>query len=441
MERNVAQYSLKKVADTTSFGITGISILCLYPIFIWFVVATLSAHSFQNRVALIIDKDEQQAMSVQQLIRQYDELEGLRATQDLLRLDIVDLMAKREAAEQALQDMRDEREQVSLQLDDLYVKIKLLLRNNGQLNDIEDSKITFEMLRKAAETLSVEHDDVRKMWADYLQTDNKLANAERRLDNDYWIVQSKIGEIDTRVSEKEAKNIEAGDKVQEILKKRNISDALSDLDYLKRLSIGSMEFATMPNQLLTIILTLVMGALGSLIYITRSFFQGPDKNPLSWYLFRPFLGMVTAIAVLILAKAGQITISDVSVADGARENLNPFFVSFLAIISGLVSEQAIEKIKRAASGIFGEAESSGEDKRNRWARNVRDVIDRRNMNVAELAQYLDKSDSEIIKWLNEEKPVPKHDQIIIASWLGVPIRDLFTDIPPVKAANDESVAA
>jgi hypothetical protein len=133
-------------------------------------------------------------------------------------------------------------------------------------------------------------------------------------------------------------------------------------DYISELlslnDFGFAFLATMPTQLLTLILTLSMGALGSVISLTRAFFDRQATAPFSFYLFRPFLGMVTAIAIFVLAKAGQISISDASLSQGISENLNPFLISFLAVLSGLFSEHAYERIQRAGWAVFRSRDSA-----------------------------------------------------------------------------------
>jgi hypothetical protein len=186
--------------------------------------------------------------------------------------------------------------------------------------------------------------------------------------------------------------------------------------------------------LLTLLLTISMGALGSLIYITRDYFQRETQNPFSWYLFRPFLGMVTAIAVFVLAKAGQLTISDAGVTEGVAENLNPYFISFLAIISGLLSEQATERIRAAGASVF-RVEGQGTPAPERWAVGLTERMDEQGKSAADLAGFVDEDEPTVQEWCDELRPVPATAQTIIASWLGIPRRRLFTDLPPAAGGR------
>ena len=135
------------------------------------------------------------------------------------------------------------------------------------------------------------------------------------------------------------KEIEANEKLKEFL---------SEFVYFKKLLFGWPHlFAIMPASLLTLIMALSMGALGSVIYLTKSYFSTEEKNPFSWYFFRPFLGMITALAIFVLAKAGVLVVAGSSGQNNISSELSPFFISFLAIISGLLSEQATDRIKQA----------------------------------------------------------------------------------------------
>jgi hypothetical protein len=193
---------------------------------------------------------------------------------------------------------------------------------------------------------------------------------------------------------------------------------------------GFVFLATKPTQLLTLILTLSMGALGSVIYLTRTFFDRQAAAPFSFYLFRPFLGMVTAVAIFVLAKAGQISISDASLSQGISGNLNPFLISFLAVLSGLFSEHAYERIQRAGWAIFRSRDSS--ESKDRWAYRVQAEIDAQGKDPNELVMFLRVPPEAIADWLDEKQMVPEDAQDIIAAWLGRERRELFSDQAAVE---------
>lgn len=201
-------------------------------------------------------------------------------------------------------------------------------------------------------------------------------------------------------------------------------ELLGEFLYLKNFKFDFL--ALMPNQLLTLFLTLAMGALGSVIHVTRTFFDQRTDEPLSWYFFRPFLGIVTAIAVFVLFKAGQIMISDASSPTASSGDLNPFFISFLAVISGLLSERAYQQILRVGVSTFKlDAEGTL-----RWGVRVKDTMERQAKTAAHMVRFIDEPVDAVTKWVSEAQPIPERSQSIIAAWLNTPARELFTDMAP-----------
>lgn len=211
-----------------------------------------------------------------------------------------------------------------------------------------------------------------------------------------------------------------------------LRDFLVELRYLTRLRFDIL--ATMPAQLLTLILTLSMGSLGSVIFLTRELFREGEKHSINWYIFRPFLGMVTAIAIFVLAKSGQLVISDGGNPESGKmsETLNPFFISFLAIISGVLSEQAYEKIHNTGKSFF----QTGIGENARWAVHLRKIMETQHKTPAEAAKYLSQSIEVIQDWMDEQAPVPENAQKIIAAWLDKPGREIFSDQSPVATKKE-----
>jgi len=68
----------------------------------------------------------------------------------------------------------------------------------------------------------------------------------------------------------------------------------------------------------------------------------------------------------------------------------PYFVSFLAIISGLLSENAIANIQAQGTRFFGQAAAQGQS---RWTRrDVTSELQQAKIEMAELAQYFGESE-------------------------------------------------
>lgn len=141
--------------------------------------------------------------------------------------------------------------------------------------------------------------------------------------------------------------------------------------------------------------------------------------------------MATAIAIFILAKAGQIVISDTSTAEGLSSNLNPFFIAFLAIVSGLLSEQAYERIQKSGFAFFGVDERSG----GRWAFGLKRELERRGRSAADIATLLRVPTRVAENWVEERQPVMEREQELLSVWLDRPVREIFSDLAPARVED------
>jgi hypothetical protein len=195
------------------------------------------------------------------------------------------------------------------------------------------------------------------------------------------------------------------------------------------------NFSQMPPDTLTLILVLAMGALGGTIQLSRKHLRAMDKTneetiQPSYYLFRPFLGSITALSVFILAKAG-VLVASIPSPGGETANLSPFFISFLGIVSGLLAEQALETIERVGERFFTKSELDAPE---RWAYGLATAMkgdgsdETYDRNRRELAGALQKTEDQINKWAKEEEPVPQDQQKLIAAYFHLPMRQLFSDL-------------
>lgn len=223
-----------------------------------------------------------------------------------------------------------------------------------------------------------------------------------------------------------------------------VGDFISALKFFRNIEENDDEIfgivpdlSSLPPEVLTVILVLSMGALGGTIHLTRLYFdRRRDREAtrlgivkrVGYYVFRPFLGAITALSVYILAKAGVLIVS--TPADtGSGAALSPFFVSFLGIVSGLLAEQALDTIQTAGRNWFSASPQGGPE---RWAHRVKEFLVTKEKPA--LANALGTSGDILNGWVDEKVPVPEKEQAIIAAWLKKPPRDLFTDLPPAARA-------
>jgi hypothetical protein len=106
-----------------------------------------------------------------------------------------------------------------------------------------------------------------------------------------------------------------------------------------------------PTDLLILALVVVMGLLGSSLLLSYIYVTQFADRPFAFYFMRPFFGVITALVIYIVAKAGIPLIADPTRL-GAAAPVNPYFISFLAILSGLMSERAIASLELLGASYF-----------------------------------------------------------------------------------------
>ena len=91
-----------------------------------------------------------------------------------------------------------------------------------------------------------------------------------------------------------------------------------------------------------------MGILGSSLQMTYAFFKQHQVEKVERHICcGSAVGAITALVIFIVAKAGVPVIADASRLGGDAA-INPYFVSFLAIISGLMSDNAVRSVQNRA---------------------------------------------------------------------------------------------
>lgn len=189
-------------------------------------------------------------------------------------------------------------------------------------------------------------------------------------------------------------------------------------------AFGYAWLFSIPPEVLTLVLALVLGALGSALHMTKVVIEGGQVPSATWYLFRPCQGVLMALVVFVLLKAGQLT-----VGAGDTDTLNPFFVAFVGTISGLLSPDAYRLVQRAGSAII----PAGTDETDRWAFGLGAAMQAAGIEVDTLADGIGAKPEELTAWVEETAPVPAQQQALLAAWLHADSRQLFTaDRPPPR---------
>ena|SRR5436190_19562186 len=100
----------------------------------------------------------------------------------------------------------------------------------------------------------------------------------------------------------------------------------------------------LPPKMMSLVLVMLMGILGSSLQLTHQLFVRNETESIGVYALRLSLGAITALVIFIVVKAGVPIVADASKLGGDTP-INPYFVSFLAIISGLMSEKGIASLR------------------------------------------------------------------------------------------------
>ena len=195
-------------------------------------------------------------------------------------------------------------------------------------------------------------------------------------------------------------------------------------------------FVTLPSEVLVMLVVIAMGTMGSMISITQVFFAGEDR-PITFYMFRPLLGGVVAIGVYVLTKAGVIVASNLPQQASGTAELNAFFVSFVSLVAGLMSDSAINMMKSAgASFMRGDPVTE----KARYASRVKELMAKDDNKTAErLYAFFGEPKEAVDDWLEQKEPVPGDAQRVIAAWLDQPVREVFSDIPPPVAPASNAI--
>jgi hypothetical protein len=198
---------------------------------------------------------------------------------------------------------------------------------------------------------------------------------------------------------------------------------------------------TSPPEVLALSLVILMGILGSLLQIVHSFFRNDsseESDGYGIYFVRIAAGGVTALVIFIVAKAGVPIVADASRLGGDAP-ISPYFISFLAIVSGLLSEQAIASVEARGAQFFP---ANPVTDIQRWVRD--DLTQKASSNgnsIAEVAGFLDLDPKATADILDGSEPATGAQQRTIATYLHGSIRDFFTDIAPDTKSDNATPAA
>jgi len=306
------------IYSKSSLILISIWLFLVYIVLGWLVLGALSSYLIQDKISKSELLKDLYTISGVMRVQNHakiieDEILEYKEDHIKLKTELQDVMSKAIIIESDIAELEDNT--LSLPMIgnlDIGRLIQSVLSNVGKVEEIEESKANENLLkRKKKEKRALVF---------------KIASLKKSINETNTLISSNRDDLNKYLAEHDP-----------------VLDTLHELKFMTRFKFEIL--VTMPIELLTLILTISMGGLGSIIFLTKQFFNYNEES-LSWYFFRPFLGMITALVIYILSKSG------LSVMASSESVPNPFFMSFLAIVSGLFSEHAYEKIEEVGKNIF-----------------------------------------------------------------------------------------
>ena len=192
---------------------------------------------------------------------------------------------------------------------------------------------------------------------------------------------------------------------------------------------NAYSIVLLPKMMLVLTLSIFMGILGSLIYISQDFLRDPDGRGFWDILFRIGLGAGVAFALFFFAAAGMLAMTQ-SASGTSQQNMSPYLISFLGITGGYLSDRVTQWMREVGENTF-KVNPGGPPPR--WAPGLEGALKAAGQSDAALAIAVGEEPSDVDCWIKLAKPVPGDKQALVAAFLRIHPSKLFTDIPPAKA--------
>lgn len=206
------------------------------------------------------------------------------------------------------------------------------------------------------QTVASLHNDVQQLAQREVQQQQEGDAASRRaaLSTRLALVSGQAQETDRQILALEQQVLP--DNPEEFARVRSEAVALQSLSLF-----GASAFLAQGHpSLLSTMLVLLMGALGSLLYLFPAYLNRPQPVTMAEIAVRLIFGMCAALAFYVLANAA---IAGFSIGSGVTQAttsslLNPFTVSLVGIVAGVLSEDIAHWIQERGRGIFTQGQIS-----------------------------------------------------------------------------------
>ena len=415
--------------------ITGLSTFCVL-----LVVSVLTAHLFQHAVRSA--EQNNVGVSIWKLVDARDSWKAEKLRKEEATRSYAELSVQYESASSELAKEFEKKRAMEVATINAAAKLNKHLKDAGATNEevlfISQGAVPRRLQRykDLVATRALADEQTKLLMATYdkslgaelqfiAQSDfNKRENSVEDLKRAVETAKAEVDSLKNNLSQ-----FLTGIKVKEA-EEGVYGDLLNQLDSLDRISAGALgNLATMEPDLLTLLLVLAMGTLGGTLHLAKLFVEDQPSVNMGYYFYRPFLGGIVALVVFVVARSGIFIIAEPNMQSGGAM-LSPFFVSFLAIVSGLLAERAISAIQDRGLRWLA---SSGRDDVKRYAIRVKEEAEKQGK-AADFMSAAGCLSKEEVKALYEGTPAVSGDtQRLVSFALGKPIRELFTDIAPESA--------
>ena len=109
-----------------------------------------------------------------------------------------------------------------------------------------------------------------------------------------------------------------------------------------------------PTIILTMVVTIAAGGLGSVVSFTRNFLFTDTPAGLRRLIVSVGEGVAAAVAIFFLAGAGLLMLTNAGSGGASGAEISPYMVAFIAFVSGFMAEDAFKSIQRAGRSLFQE---------------------------------------------------------------------------------------
>jgi len=196
------------------------------------------------------------------------------------------------------------------------------------------------------------------------------------------------------------------------------------------IGFSAKNLAVNPRQNLDLMVVFVLGAIGSLIFITqkqlRQIIEGHGikgsgaTGYLSWYWFRPIFGVVIAFAIYLLYKTGAAALGSGTDSILAAD-VNLPMLALISLFAGLLSWHALDVIETR-----GRRWLDSQKREDLYASGLEAALRNADRSPSELAVQIARTPIQIDRWIAGRDKVTPEMQDRISTWLDRPRIELFS---------------